>query len=91
MSLSSELSELNGGVYEPTDGFVAPGQTLYYAATVKNELDNRQAEGLLWTESSSILDMSQLLPAILQPPAAGAGDHGRGAGGAAMRRPAPTA
>ena len=46
----------------PTDGFVAPGQTLYYSATVKNELDNRQAEGLLSTEASPILDMSKVPP-----------------------------
>ncbi|MGD8904785.1 MAG: hypothetical protein PVI67_14570, partial [Anaerolineae bacterium] len=62
LSLSSELSESVGGAYEPTDRFVAPNQTLRYSATVKNELDNRQAEGLLWTEASPILDRSQLMP-----------------------------
>ena len=62
LALKSDLSELNGGIYEPTDGFVAPGQSLYYSATVKNELDNRQAEGLLSTEPSSILDMSKVWP-----------------------------
>ena len=55
LSLTSELSELAGGTYEPTDWFVAPDQSLYYAATVKNPLDNRQAEGLLWTVPSPVL------------------------------------
>ncbi len=62
LTLKSDLSELNQGAYEPTDGFVAPGQTLYYSATVKNELDNRQADGLLSTEASTILDMSKVYP-----------------------------
>ena len=62
LALSSELSEVDNGVYEPTDGFVAPGQTLHYNATVKNKLDSRQAEGLLWTETTPFLDMSKLRP-----------------------------
>ena len=60
LTLNSELSELAGGVTTPTDGFVAPGQTLHYSATVKNELDNRQAEGRLSTEASPILDVSKV-------------------------------
>jgi hypothetical protein len=68
LSLQSELSELASGVLTPSDGFVAPGQTLCYTATVKNELDNRQAQGLLSTEAS-VLDDSALLPQsfVLRP------------------------
>jgi hypothetical protein len=63
LSLESSLGEVGaGGVVADSDGFVVPGQTLYYSATVKNELDNRQAEGLLWNKASPILDNSELQP-----------------------------
>ncbi|MGD2077681.1 MAG: hypothetical protein PVH18_04835, partial [Chloroflexota bacterium] len=62
LSFDSQLAERIGGVDQPYDGFVAPGQTLTYSATVKNELDNRQAEGLLWTEASDALDVSGIVP-----------------------------
>jgi uncharacterized repeat protein (TIGR01451 family) len=62
LSLSSELQERKSGALVPTDGYIQPGQALHYAATVVNELDDRQAAGLLWTESSLPLDMSQLPP-----------------------------
>jgi hypothetical protein len=63
LSLNSTLSEVGpGGAVTASDGFVLPGQTLYYSATVKNELDNRQAEGLLWNKDSKILDNSKLQP-----------------------------
>jgi uncharacterized repeat protein (TIGR01451 family) len=63
LSLNSSLGEVGAsGVVTPSDGFVVPGQTLYYSATVKNELDNRQAEGLLWNKASPIFDNSELQP-----------------------------
>ncbi len=69
LTLRSELSELSatGGLI-PSDTFVAPGQTLYYTATVQNQLDNRQAQGLLSTRAS-LLDNSSLLPQsfVLRP------------------------
>ncbi len=38
------------GLYNPNDLAIPPGASLEYQATVKNELNNRQAQGLLDTE-----------------------------------------
>jgi hypothetical protein len=62
LSLNSELSEVSGEETSASDGFLAPDQMLYYSATVKNELDNRQAQGLFSTATSPILDNAGLLP-----------------------------
>jgi Concanavalin A-like lectin/glucanases superfamily/Bacterial TSP3 repeat len=59
LSLHTELGELQGTVTAPTDGFVAPGQTLHFEATVQNKLDDRQAEGLLSTVATPFLDMTK--------------------------------
>ena len=55
LKLDSEISEVAGGVYTPTDNLVKPGAALHYTATVTNRLDNRTAEGLLSTEASAVL------------------------------------
>lgn len=56
LTLKSEISEITASsAYTPTDNLVAPGATLHYTATVKNQLDNRYAEGLLSTESPGVL------------------------------------
>ena len=69
LSLSSGLSE-SGGV---SDGFVAPGQTVHYTATVKNELNNRWAQGLLQANAGCRADREQGHAARVR--AAAAGDH----------------
>jgi len=42
-----EIQELKLGHYNTADYFVRPGDPLYYRASVKNELFNRYAQGLL--------------------------------------------
>ncbi len=59
LTLQSAMSEPGQGV---SDGFMAPDQTLAYSATVKNELDNRRAEGLFWTVPSEVLEQSNANP-----------------------------
>lgn len=69
LTFESELKELvASGVYTYTDGYVAPGDTLYFDSQVTNELMGRQAQGLLSAEASSGLD-PDLLPVTfaLQP------------------------
>ncbi len=69
LTFESELSELGaGGDYVPSDGFVAPGDTLYFDAQVSNELMGRQARGLLSAEASTGLD-PEIMPVTfsLQP------------------------
>ena len=63
LTLDSEITESGaGGLQEPGDNYVKPGETLQYTATVKNELDAREAEGLLWTEGSTVLDRGDIQP-----------------------------
>ncbi len=59
LTLDSTLGEDGQSV---SDGFVARGQSLTYNATVKNELDNRHAEGLLWPADSPALEQSTTTP-----------------------------
>jgi len=48
LTLQSIATEPDGsGEYAPSDGYVKPGDPLRYEATVKNELFNRYAQGLL--------------------------------------------
>ena len=65
LSLSSGLSESSG----VSDGFVVPGQTVHYTATVKNELNNRWAEGLLEAKPDAGLTASKVTPRefVLRP------------------------
>ncbi len=67
--LSSELGERNAGVVTPFDGYTKPGSQLAYTATVQNKLDNRQAQGLLYTEAPDVLDDRGVPPSsfVLQP------------------------
>lgn len=69
LSLESGLDEVGaGGALTATDKFVAPGQTLYYSATVKNELMGRWAQGLLSTEATNGLGTSIMpIPFQLAP------------------------
>ena len=64
LTLESQVTEApatgGAGSQTPTDGFVKPGDTLYYTATVKNELDLREAEGLLSTQATPLLDASKI-------------------------------
>jgi Concanavalin A-like lectin/glucanases superfamily/Bacterial TSP3 repeat/Bacterial Ig-like domain len=86
LSLSSQLSEYNkNGVLVPTDGYIKPGQGLYYAAAVVNELDERQAEGLLWTEPSPAFNMSKLPPQSFD-----LGPHARATMGGPLQVLSPT-
>ncbi len=70
LSLESEITEMGSdGQQAPTDNYLAQGATLQYAASVKNDLDAREAEGLLWTEGASVLDQSGIgaAPFVLLP------------------------
>ncbi len=70
LTLQSEVREPDGsGGYATSDNIMMAGQTFHYTATVKNELMNRYAQGLLDTSfPSAATDTS--LPAesfVLQP------------------------
>jgi hypothetical protein len=69
MSLASGLSEGSGSSTFPSDGFVRPGQTVYYSATVENELANRQAQGLLQPQMTARLSSGAINPQefVLRP------------------------
>ncbi|MCP4538326.1 MAG: tandem-95 repeat protein [Chloroflexi bacterium] len=56
------MEDAGGGAYTTSDGFVAPGDTLHYEATVTNELYNRYAQGLLET------DFPREMDAVAVPP-----------------------
>jgi hypothetical protein len=62
LTLDSQLAEWQGGTWVPTDKYVKPGDSLQYEATVRNELNAREAQGLLWTEGSAVLDRSGIAP-----------------------------
>ncbi len=51
----AEVRAVMGGRYNPQDMFVGEGDTLDYQATVKNELFNRYAQGLLRTDMPGLL------------------------------------
>jgi type II secretory pathway pseudopilin PulG len=70
LTLESTVKEIIASrVYTPTDGFVKPGDTFRFEATVRNELYNRYAQGLLDTSFPSAATDSTLPPQsfILQP------------------------
>lgn len=50
LRITSRAREMQGGAIVPSDGYVAPGQTIYYTATIENQLRNRHALGLLEVE-----------------------------------------
>ncbi|RME82070.1 MAG: LamG domain-containing protein, partial [Caldilineae bacterium] len=61
LTLASQVNEIAaGGAYAPSDGIVAAGESLFYSATVKNELLNRWAQGLLDTNFPQALDGATL-------------------------------
>jgi len=62
LTFESLVREKEGGDYTASDGFVKPGDTLYYQARLKNELINRWAQGLLSTEFPAALDSENLVP-----------------------------
>lgn len=62
MTFDSLVREKEGGEYVASDGFVKPGDTLYYQARLKNELLNRWAQGLLSTDFPAALDNENLVP-----------------------------
>ncbi len=70
LSLESQLQEpaAEGG-YAPTDGMVQPGSTLYYTATVTNNLLSRYMQGLLSSQFPAATDPNALAPVsfVLQP------------------------
>ena len=70
LSLESQLREpaAEGG-YAPTDGMVQPGSTLYYTATVTNNLLSRYMQGLLSSQFPAAADPNALAPVsfVLQP------------------------
>jgi len=70
LTLESELSEVQSDdSLEPCDGFVAPGQTLRYEATIKNELLLPHAHGLLTAKGDDGLTVDNTMPSTfrLQP------------------------
>jgi len=63
LTLESEIKEVAaGGAHTASDGFVAPGDTIYYEATVENELENRYAQGLLTTDFPLEVDDDDVPP-----------------------------
>ncbi|MBP7689894.1 MAG: LamG domain-containing protein, partial [Thermoflexales bacterium] len=65
---ATEISVLMNARYNPNDAVVKPGDTLAYSATVKNELFNRYANGLLSADFPAAVD-SSVAPTtfVLQP------------------------
>jgi len=59
LSMESTVQE-NGAA---SDGFVRPDDTFHYAATLKNELNNRSAQGLLSTEFPQAVGTGDTPPA----------------------------
>ncbi|MFP4395024.1 MAG: hypothetical protein ACLFTI_07145, partial [Anaerolineales bacterium] len=59
LSMESTVQE-NGAA---SDGFVRPDDTLHYEATLKNELNNRYAQGLLSTEFPQAVETGDAPPA----------------------------
>lgn len=57
LTLESTVTESTGS---PSDGYVKPNDVLNYTATVKNELDLRQAEGLFGTAATPLLDPARI-------------------------------
>ncbi len=57
-------SQVTGGSPAPgsTNIYVKPGATLGYAASVRNELNAREAQGLLWTEGATVLNQGGIPP-----------------------------
>ena len=63
LTLSSGLTEgASATSGSPSDGFVRPGQTFYYTATVKNELNSRWAQGLLQVTPQANLTTNKINP-----------------------------
>jgi subtilase family serine protease/subtilisin-like proprotein convertase family protein len=62
LTFESTVSEKSGSTYLASDGFVQPGDTLYYEAALKNELYNRWAHGLLSTDFPGVLDDNAVDP-----------------------------
>ncbi len=63
LTLESTLQEQSSrGGLTPSDGLVKPGDSLYYSAEVKNELNNRYAHGLLGTEFPGVLEDTAITP-----------------------------
>ena len=48
---------------QPSDGFVRPDDTFHYEATLKNELNNRYAQGLFSTEFPQAVETGDVPPA----------------------------
>jgi len=70
LTLESQVKEIAaGGVYTTSDGFVKPGDSFFYEATVRNELANRYAQGLLDSSFPGAVTDTSLPPEafILQP------------------------
>ncbi len=69
LSMESVIREYHAGSYAESDGFVRPDDTLTYEATLKNELNNRYAQGLLDTDFPRDVDAGAVPPAsfVLYP------------------------
>ena len=70
LTLQSEVREPDGsGGYAASDNIMKAGQTFHYTATVKNELMNRYAQGLLETDFPTAATDTSLPPEsfVLQP------------------------
>jgi len=62
-----EIRELAAGRYNPYDFAVRPGDTFHYDASVKNELLNRYAQGLLSTDFPAIFSELPPKPFVINP------------------------
>jgi len=63
LTFESTISEADGsGGYSDSDGYILPDDTIYYEASLKNELFNRWAHGLLDTDFPAVFSANALDP-----------------------------
>ena len=62
LAFSSEVQEYVSSIYTPTDGYVLPGATLRYSATLENKLLLDYAQGLLSTDFPAVTITGQIAP-----------------------------
>ncbi len=62
LTFESSVYEAGGGTLTPSDGFVRPGDSLFYDAALRNELYNRWLHGLLETDIPAPLGNSSIDP-----------------------------
>ena len=75
LALESHLNELDSGRLIESDKMVAPGASLFYTATVTNQLLSREAEGLLFHRGNAGHQHGRRSAASVHSAATGKGGH----------------